>query len=222
MKNLLAILSFIAIFAACTKDKTYHGPLGAGLTTSSTIDYTLNVKYVEDCSMRPVPSGTAIVFGAQSAVLKTDSLGNAVHKFKRTGATIDLNYFNSGFTIDSVSRGFGISGWQLTENLLFVKNDSTYVNITFFSNTNSVAQLKDSVVIVQDGVEKWLPQLTRDTTLKLAFKTAKNMYRKDAYSDNYSPIYPVECKAKKPWLIQQPVAKVIRTGVCGTQLVVIQ
>jgi hypothetical protein len=224
MKKLIGFLSLIAIFAACKKDTPNTG-LGTGCATAPIVtkDYTLNIKFVEDCTMRPRAINGDILWssdGKAAIPLTKDSVGSYTQKFKRTGGACEIDYyFTSSFKFDSLNLGFAVERWTTNESILFVKNDVVKVDVKFIYNANSAAQLKDSFAILCGDVY-WLPVLTKDTAFSVSLKVKNLTYRKE--NGNFSPIGRVGFEAKKKWLIQQPIVNVTTFGVCGTQSVIIQ
>lgn len=216
MKNLGVILAFAVTFAACKKDNTPSGHGGTFLP----VDFKVNIKYVKDCSMKPVAQGTEITWN--SKVVKTDAEGNCTLTFQQT-----VGPFPSGmsmsFAIEGMLRGFGVPNWGVNETILFVQNDSLNVDVQFAYNANTAAQLKDSLSVGYDDILKPLPKLTRDSSFKMLVVARNRLYRKDS-NGKYVPFQTLKLGVKGQFGYNYTTPNLINPAAepCGRDFVFVQ
>jgi hypothetical protein len=178
MKKLVVILGFIAIFAACKKENPSPKPSVNHFTPLTLANFTVNIQYVKDCSMRPVAVGTEI---STDILLKTDSVGNCVRQYQTT-TDGSLNFKSMSFTIEGMRRGFGVGDWTKNETILFIQNDTLSVNVQFIYNTKTATLLKDSVALGYDKDKTlfYLPNFKRDTSFNALIVARNRLYRKNS------------------------------------------
>jgi hypothetical protein len=218
MKKLLVILAFAVTFAACKKDNSpvippshYSPPVWQ--------DFTVNFKYVKNCSMQPVATGTEFL---TDTLFKTDSAGNCVLRY-RTTVDILSGHKTMFFTIEGMRRGFGVDNWTTNESLLFVQNDSLTVGVKFFYNAKTAAQLKDSLSIGYDDLIVPLPRLTHDSSFNMLIIGRNRIYRKGS-DGKYTPPRTLQLAVKGKYIYEyfMPTLASPAAGPCGRDSLVIQ
>jgi hypothetical protein len=222
MKKLIGILSLITIFAACKKDTPNTG-LGTGCAASVTENFTLNVKYVKDCSFRGVAEGTSILWqnsGKDITIKTIDALGNSSQNYQKTGSPCSISDFLTGTLFpEGMSRSFGIQRIKKNESLLIIQNDSMTVKVQFVYNANTSALLKDSLALGYDFLYTKLPVLTKDSAFTMRLVARNRVYWLDN-SGNYSPLTKLNLKLKNSNMdatLLKPAA-----SYCGIDSIIIQ
>jgi hypothetical protein len=226
MKKVFVILSLIAIFAACKKEQMPSPGQYNGCYLDVTLDYTLNFKYVKDCSMRPVAEGTQVMWGSNT--LRMDSTGNCLQKYKITLPACRTNrYSPPSFYAEGLPRNFlGIEYWEKEESFLMVQNESMTVNVQFKYSEYTAALLKDSLKIGYgtddsdiDEFYKKIPEMTKDSTFDLKIVGRNRLYWKNR-NGNYQLGTGLRIKLGRKNF--ESATFISTTGFCGIDSIIIR
>ena len=181
MKNMLKYVYLpylIVVFMACHKKDVIIDN-----QTIVTMDYTVSIQYLDDCSGKPVPTGTIIYWG--KIPLTTDKNGMCIHKYQRTDFFGNQSIAGIPIYIDGKYLNYDIIyNWHTAESIVIVKNESITVDVDFTRNQNTSYWVNspsfDTASYIGYAYYGYVraPKLTKDTSFTVQIKFQNSVYRK--------------------------------------------